>query len=124
MPNGSTNNNAVSTSGSVIPEYLDFNTIRSDSIAYLGELTGAIWTDYNEHDPGITILEMLCYAMLDLNYRGKFPVADILARNPGDTSPDTNFFTAAKILGCNPLTITDYRKLLIDIDGVKNAWLE
>ncbi|HRQ51508.1 MAG TPA: hypothetical protein PLR74_13270, partial [Agriterribacter sp.] len=32
--------------------------------------------------------------------------------------------TPAQILTCNPLTITDFRKLLIDIAGVKNAWLE
>ncbi len=50
--------------------------------------------------------------------------ADILTRHPEDKSKDDNFFTPAAILSCNPLTITDFRKLLIDIEGVKNAWLE
>jgi hypothetical protein len=27
------------------------------------------WTDTNEHDPGITVLEVLCYAITDLQYR-------------------------------------------------------
>ena len=39
-------------------------------------------------------------------------------------STANNFFTPAQILTNNPLTIIDYRKLLIDIPGVKNAWLE
>jgi hypothetical protein len=124
MADNSTNNNAVSKTSADMPQYLDYNALRADSIDYLGNLTGKIWTDYNEHDPGITILEMLCYAMLDLDYRTKFPIGDILSRSPDDTSADNNFFTPADILGCNPLTIMDYRKLLIDIEGVRNAWLE
>lgn len=27
------------------------------------------WTDYNVHDPGITMLEMVCYAITDLGIR-------------------------------------------------------
>jgi len=76
------------------------------------------------HDPGITILEMLIYALLDLGYRTNLPDVDLFSRNPEDKSKDNNFFTAAQILANNPLTITDYRKLLSDIKGVKNAWLE
>src|SRR5690606_20918248 len=86
--------------------------------------SGKIWTDHNVHDPGITILEMLCYALMDLGYRTNLPVEDILTADPSNTEKDNNFFTPAQILGNNPLTIIDYRKLLIDIDGVRNAWLE
>ncbi|MBL7828967.1 MAG: hypothetical protein JNJ57_20200, partial [Saprospiraceae bacterium] len=32
--------------------------------------------------------------------------------------------TPAEILTCNPVTITDYRKLLMEVEGVRNAWLE
>lgn len=106
------------------PPYLDFDTLRAEGIEYLGKLSGQIWSDHNVHDPGITILEMLCYALLDLGYRTNLPLEDILTRNPDDTGPDYNFFTPARILACNPLTITDFRKLLIDLEGVRNAWLE
>lgn len=27
------------------------------------------WTDYNVHDPGVTVMEMLCYALTDLGER-------------------------------------------------------
>ena len=117
-------NKTISSTNTGYPAYLNFDTLRSDAIAYLGNLTGKIWTDYNAHDPGITILETLVYAVLDLGYRTNLPIADLLTRAPDDTGSDNNFFTASQILTNNPLTITDYRKLLIDIDGVKNAWLE
>jgi hypothetical protein len=75
------------------------------------------------HDPGITILESLIFALLDLGYRTNLPSTDLFTRDPADKSPDNNFFPVSAILGNNPLTITDYRKLLVDLEGVKNAWL-
>jgi uncharacterized protein YegP (UPF0339 family) len=122
MANPSTNSVVISKTNSGFPDYLDFDALRTSSIEYLSGLTGKIWTDYNVHDPGITILEMLIYALLDLGYRTNLPVEDIFAKKP-ETASENNFFTPGQILTCNPLTITDYRKMLIDIDGVKNAWL-
>lgn len=29
------------------------------------------WTDYNVHDPGITTMEFLCYALSDMGLRGR-----------------------------------------------------
>ena len=120
----STNDKTINRINTGFPAYLDFDTLRSSAIAYLGNLTGKIWTDYNVHDPGITTLEVLIYALLDLGYRTNLPVDDLFTRDPSDTTADNNFFPASRILGNNPLTITDYRKLLVDISGVKNAWLE
>lgn len=105
------------------PDYLDFEFLRREGIGHIQELAGALWTDHNVHDPGITILEVLCYALTDLGYRANLDIRDLLARPPQQTGTDDNFFTAAEILTNNPLTILDYRKLLIDIDGVRNAWL-
>ena len=118
------NTKTISRSDSGFPPYLDFNKLREDSINYLGDLAGKIWTDHNLHDPGITTLEMLCYALLDLGYRTNFPAVDIFSRSTTETGNDNNFLTPSQLLTCNPLTITDYRKLLIDIEGVRNAWLE
>jgi hypothetical protein len=117
-------NKFISRTNSGFPEYLDWEKLRATGIDYLGRLSGKVWTDHNVHDPGITILEILCYAILDLGYRTNLPVEDILARHPDEKSKDNNFFTAADILACNPVTITDLRKMLVDIPGVKNAWVE
>ena len=125
----------ISTTSSPFEPWLNFKQLRTSSIEYLSQLTGNIWTDYNTHDPGITILEMLCYAVMDLGYRANLPIGQILApapSGPGTSTtapvttptPDSNFFTPAQILACNPLTILDYRRLLVDLQGVTNAWLE
>lgn len=117
-------NKTISRNNAGFPEYLDFDALRSEAIQHLGNLSGKIWTDHNVHDPGITILEALIYALLDLGYRSNLPAVDIFSRNPSETGADNNFLTPAQILGCNPLTITDFRKLLADLPFVRNAWLE
>ena len=106
------------------PEHLDFELLRREGLTHIGELSGNIWTDHNVHDPGVSILELLCYALIDIGYRTKLPIADILALNEKNGQTEDNFFTPAQILTCNPTTIIDYRKLLMDVDGVRHAWLE
>ncbi len=109
--------------------HLDFQFLRRAGLQHLGELSGQIWSDHNTHDPGVTILEELCYVLIDLGYRATLPVEDLLAGAPGASvpagafAPDDNFFTPLQILSCNPTTIADYRKLLLEVDGVRNAWL-
>ncbi len=105
-------------------EGLDFAAMRAEGINYIAELSGKIWTDHNVHDPGITLLELLCYALLDLGYRTRLPAIDIFTPDPNAAADEDNFFTPGQILTCNPVTILDFRKLLMDIKEVKNAWLE
>jgi hypothetical protein len=103
----------------------DFDVLRREGIRHIEKLASANWTDYNTSDPGITILEAVCYAITDLAYRTGFEMKDLLT--PQHLTPDTFqkiFYTARKILHSSPLTITDYRKLIIDIEGVRNAWIE
>ena len=52
----------ISKNNKEFPEWLDFNRLRTEGMRYLGELSGHVWTDHHTHDPGITILETLCYA--------------------------------------------------------------
>ena len=100
MAEESKNSLVISKKNSGFPEWLDFDKLRREGIEYLGKLGGKVWTDHNVHDPGITILEMLCYALIDLGYRTNLPEADIFARNPEDKTTDNNFFTPSKILTC------------------------
>src|SRR3984957_18175359 len=108
-----------------LPKAQDYNAMRLLGQQYIQQLGSSIWTDYNIHDPGITILEALCYAITDLTYRASFEMQDLLAVPPQQTpDPDLQaLFTAKTILTVNPWTEADYRKLLIDTTGVKNAWL-
>ena len=103
---------------------MDYARLRNEGQQLISKLAGQVWSDYNLTDPGITLLETLCYAITDLSYRLGFDMQDLLAVNPDGPSVGKQFFSAREILPVNPLTVIDYRKLLIDINGVKNAWLE
>jgi hypothetical protein len=102
---------------------LDYPFLKQQGIAYVRQLAGNIWNDYNEHDPGITILEELCYAIIDLEYRTNFYIEDILEPDPNKATEEDlkNFYVAEEILPCNPLTQNDLLKLILDVNGVKNA---
>jgi hypothetical protein len=100
----------------------DFDLLRQEGIRYIQHLAGKTWSDHNEHDPGVTILEQLCYALTDLGYRIGYDVPDLLAVKEGD--PYRDLFPAAEILTGAPLTMTDLRKVVLDVTGVANAWIE
>lgn len=102
----------------------DYTVLWEEGIAVLQEIATAIWTDYNEHDPGVTILENLCYALTELSYKANLPIGDILFGNETPTGDRDAFFRATEILPCNAVTPKDYRKLLIDLPPVRNAWLD
>ncbi len=108
--------------GRTLPEGMDYDFLRQKGLEHITQLASDIWTDHNIHDPGITILEVLSYAITELTYRTRFHIKDILARKSDEDVED--FFTARQILTCNPLTIEDIRLLIIDCDGVQDGWLE
>ena len=60
---------------------IDYESLLRDGISLIQKFSGNKWTDYNFHDPGITILEQLCYALTDLGYRSNFKVEDLLLLN-------------------------------------------
>ena len=97
--------------------------LREEGIQHLQTLVGDTWTDHNLHDPGITILEQLAFALADLNYRTAFDIKDLLAVSPESEAEAHRLFTARDILPGNPITVTDYRKLILDIEGIRNVWV-
>lgn len=103
----------------------DYAAMRKEGFKQIEKLGSDHWTDYNNSDPGITILEAVLYAITDLSYRTGFDIKDLLAPEQltGDTWKQV-FYTARQILHNSALTITDYRKLMIDVKGVRNAWIE
>lgn len=108
------------------PGGADYRALYRAGLARVQALAEKTWTDYNEHDPGVTILELLCYALTDIAYRVDHPIEDILAPPPGvaDDERSDTFYTGEKILTCDPLTVDDFRKLVYDrIGPLRNAWL-
>ncbi|MCS5691140.1 hypothetical protein NZK33_03960 [Cyanobium sp. FGCU-6] len=104
----------MATSPPVIPTgppphpAMDYAALRSEAVALLGRLSGSQWTDHNIHDPGITILEQLCFAITDLAYRTDFPIADLTAIGGMEAWPPP----AAQLLSGDPVTQEDLRALL------------
>lgn len=103
---------------------LDWSTLRGQGMSLI-ELMNAeslLWTDYNISDSGITILETLCYGISDLVYRLNFPIVDLLTLQSTADSHE-QFFLPEQVLPNGPLTVNDYRRLLIDKPGINNAWI-
>jgi hypothetical protein len=101
---------------------MDFTAMRTEAILQLQALSGDVWTDFNQHDPGLTILDQLLYAMTDLSYRLDYDIEDLMARQDGQDQ--AGMFSPRTILPSRPLTLNDYRKMIIDVPGVRNAWVE
>lgn len=101
---------------------LSYDFLRKEGIKLIQQMAGNTWTDHNTHDPGITILEQLCYAITDLAYRIDYEIEDLLGTDEGSSYGD--LFGPSTILTVIPVTLLDIRKMVIDLEGVKNAWVE
>lgn len=49
-----------------------YRKLQDQTLERLTALSGNVWTDFNIHDPGITISDYLNYALYDLHYRLQF----------------------------------------------------
>ncbi|NNE76935.1 MAG: hypothetical protein HKN31_07665 [Pricia sp.] len=102
----------------------DYGFLRQVGLQHIEAMSSKLWTDYNTHDPGITFLEVLCYAITDLGYRINAPIPDLVAEPiSGTKNLKDTFPTAKEILTTKPISERDYRKLFIDVPGVKNAFI-
>jgi len=103
---------------------LDFEFLRKEGISWIQKLGSNLWTDFNTHDPGVTMLEVLCYAITDLGYRLSLPVQDLLFEGDKKSFLKDHFHLGPDVLPCKALTALDYRMLFIDLKGVRNCWIE
>lgn len=105
---------------------LDYAALRSQGVAYVQNYAAANWTDFNEHDPGVTLLELLSYALTDLSYRAGFDIADLLADAHGRVhSTAYALHPAWRALPSPPVTANDFRRMLLDrVEGLGNVWIE
>ncbi len=103
-----------------------YEDLHLEGLEILQKLSGGVWTDYNEHDPGITLLENISYALTELIHKTELPMEDLLLQKEGEElrSGDNGLFEASDILTTDPITFNDYRKIWIDqISNVKNVWI-
>ena len=103
-----------------------YDLLFEEGLKFVQHYSGKIWTDYNYHDPGVTFLEYLAYALTDLGYRTNFPIEDLFLFGKGGNDPvkENLLFGPATVFSSSPVIINDFRKLLIDrIKLVANAWV-
>jgi hypothetical protein len=110
-----------------IPSYeptddiLDFDYLKRKGIESLQKYAGKVWTDYNIHDPGITLLETFCFTLTEMGYRCRFRIGDLLELPVGANNASSSL-PAEDFLFINPLTESDYRKLILNVENVRNAY--
>ncbi len=101
-------------SDQALPDYLDYAQLKKAGLAYLQQINGHVWTNYNETDPGVTILEQVCYALTELGYCSDFSIEDMLTAEDGKIAYHNQFFEAAAILTSAAITVRDYQNLIFD----------
>ena len=115
--------NSNDTYNSTLPEPLDYEQLKEYGLEYIRSIANKQWTDYNLHDPGVTILEALCFSLTDLAFRTRFSIADHLTPE-GESLPhlDGTLFPAQEILSHEPISINDYKKFILEyFPGVRNV---
>lgn len=92
----------------------NFDVLKAKGIDFIKSIAGYKWSNYNESDPGVTILDQVCYALTELGYCENFSIEDVLTDFNGKISYKSQFFDPQSILTSSPVTIDDYRKLVVD----------
>lgn len=105
----------------------DFYKLRKEALSWIENTSGKEWTDYNAHDPGITILEAFCYILTEIQYKTEFSIEDILYSSgiPVTEILEKNgLYPAEIIFPTFPVTISDFRMKILDkLQGVRNVWI-
>ncbi|MZH96270.1 hypothetical protein [Dickeya dianthicola] len=107
-----------------LPAQQNFTFLKQEGIKHIKAIAGHGWSNYNDSDPGVTILEQLCYALTELGYVNSFPVEDVLTQANRQIDYQRQFFPAEQILTTGPITEEDYRRRVIDcLPEVDNLYL-
>jgi hypothetical protein len=92
-----------------------YDALRAQALASLQALSGERWTDYNYHDPGVTLLDALCFALTEDLFGAQQPLLDLI------TAPDGRIHyrrlglcAAEEILPSRACTGMDYMRWLLD----------
>lgn len=99
----------------------DYNFLREEGLKIIREVAGASWTDHNIHDPGITMLEAICYSLTEVGLRTGMDMSDLLTS--GEQFTGQEFFTASQVLPVAPVSSIDFQKVILDHPLVSNSWV-
>jgi len=98
------------------PDPLGFDALRLQAITAAQHASDELWTDFNLHDPGVSLLEALCFALTEDLFAARQPVPQLLGLNPQDGSAAWARFglhTPQTLLPCHPCTDRDWQSWLL-----------
>lgn len=92
-----------------------YTRLQQKMLDELQRLSGKVWTDFNAHDPGVTVADIANYALTETDYKLGFSLTDYLTDSEGIFEPEKyGLFFPEKVYPTTPVTLEDYRKLLIE----------
>lgn len=92
-----------------------YSRLQQRSLDALQRLSGEVWTDFNPHDPGVTMLEILNLALTELDYKLNIPLEDHFATNDGHKEFDRfGLMSAEKVFPDSIVTPADYEQLVTE----------
>lgn len=90
-----------------------YSVLQKKTLDEIQRLSGSVWTDFNAHDPGVTIADVANYALTELDYKLGFDLQDYLTGEAEAFSPEHfGLFFPEDVYSNAPVTPDDYRKLL------------
>ncbi len=101
-----------------------YSRLQQQSLRMLQELSGKRWTDFNEHDPGVTIMDILNYSLLELDYQTGFDFEKYLAQPQQDELEfsQIGLFPGKEIFAPCIVTAQDYENLIeSQVKGIKQC---
>lgn len=101
-----------------------YQELQEKTLVRLQELSGDVWTDFNIHDPGVTISDNMNYALFELQYKLELPFRSFIG-------PDSSEYASKGILSAETLfsqsivTPEDYEQLFLDnIENLESCSVE
>ncbi len=91
-----------------------FSRLQERTLEEVQRMSGNVWTDFNAHDPGVTLTDVADYALAELDYKLGFPIADYLTTEDGTFRPERyGLLPPEEVYTTTPVTTEDYRRLLL-----------
>ncbi|PXX59076.1 hypothetical protein SAMN05660489_04872 [Pseudomonas sp. LAMO17WK12:I10] len=109
----------------IVKNYIEFESLLVQAMRAIEAYSSTSWSNTDEHDPGITLLQALCYNTSDVAYRTSLPLTDLLTPAPQDQKDDGGIFPTEfgpqRALTCGPVSVDDYRRALLDLTWADGA---
>lgn len=103
-----------------------YTHLQKQMLEEVQRLSGKVWTDFNPHDPGVTLADIACYALTEMDYKLGFRLMDYLMEDGKTFIPERfGLFSPGKVYTTAPITTEDYRRLFFSrIPELENVWME